>query len=396
MQYRKNPKNTDELSILGFGCLRLPKKNHSIDQEKTEELLEDAVKRGINYIDTSYLYTGSEAALGKFLEKGYRDRVYLATKLPYRQCKSAEDAETIFTEQKERLGTEYIDYYLLHMLSDTADFEKCRESGLIRWLEEKKQAGEIRNIGFSYHGNTPEFKRILDSYPWDFCQIQVNYFDDAAQAGVAGLKYAGAAGIPVIIMEPLRGGALSRLPAEAQPLLETERPGCSPAEFSFRWLWNFPEVTCVLSGMNGMEQIAENTAAADRAEAGSLTESDLSLYRSVKEILNAQTAIPCTGCSYCMPCPHGVDIPLVFDACNRGHAEGFKTGLIVYITCAAMKERPAVASRCRKCGLCEKKCPQHLPVMQYLDTAKKELEGVPYHVVSALVKAFPGFLRRLM
>ena len=394
MKYRTNPKNNTQISVLGFGCMRFPRTAFTINQKKTEELLTRAAEAGVNYFDTAYLYPGSEAALGKFIAKlnaeGRRDKIYVATKLPYRQCRSAEDAEKIFAEQKKLLCTDYIDYYLVHMLGDAAAFEKCRDMGIIRWLGEKKERGEIRNIGFSYHGGTAGFKELVDIYPWDFCQIQLNYMDDISQAGVAGLKYAGDAGLPVIIMEPLRGGKLVNLPQEAQDLLTREQPGCSPAEFSFRWLWNFPEVTCILSGMNEAAQLEDNLNAAEHAKAGVLTEESASLYTSIKEILNAKTAVPCTGCGYCMPCPHGVDIPSVFAAYNKRCSEGFVSGMAAYITCTSLKEKSAAASACIKCGLCEKKCPQGILIRDYLDETKAVMEGLPYRFSLFIVKKFLG------
>ena len=214
--------------------------------------------------------------------------------------------------------------------------------------------------------------------------------DDISQAGVAGLKYAGDAGLPVIIMEPLRGGKLVNLPQEAQDLLTREQPGCSPAEFSFRWLWNFPEVTCILSGMNEAAQLEDNLNAAEHAKAGVLTEESASLYTSIKEILNAKTAVPCTGCGYCMPCPHGVDIPSVFAAYNKRCSEGFVSGMAAYITCTSLKEKSAAASACIKCGLCEKKCPQGILIRDYLDETKAVMEGLPYRFSLFIVKKFLG------
>ena len=393
MQYRTNPKNTDKISVLGFGCMRFPKTAFQVNQRKTEEMLTRALELGINYFDTAYLYAGSEAALGKFIASADRNRLYLATKLPYRLCKTAEDADAVFAEQKKLLCTDYIDYYLLHMLADRAAFDACRKAGIIDWLEEKKRSGEIRNIGFSYHGGTAGFKALIDSYPWDFCQIQLNYLDEISQAGVEGLRYAGEKGIPVIIMEPLRGGKLVNLPPDARKIIDTELPGVSPAEFSFRWLWNFPEVTCVLSGMTDEEQVEANAAAADRAEAGSITGDSLLPYTSVKDILNENAGVPCTGCGYCMPCPHGVDIPSVFAAYNKRCTEGFISGMTAYVTCTSMKEKSAAASACIKCGLCEKKCPQSLLIRDYLDETKAVMEGLPYRIFLPIIKKFPGIMK---
>ena len=393
MQYRTNPKNGDAISVLGFGCMRFPKTAGVINQKRTEEVLKAALDAGVNYFDTAYIYPGSETALGKFLAKGYRNKIYLATKLPYRECKSESDAERIFTEQKKRLQTGYFDYYLIHMVSDADAWEKCRTQGIVSWAEEKKKSGEIRNLGFSYHGTTDGFKKLIDCYPWDFCQIQVNYADDISQAGVSGLKYAAAAGLPVFIMEPLRGGKLVNLPKAAETILQKEMPETSSVEFALRWLWNFPEVTCVLSGMNEIEQVLENTHAASDAKANVFSENDLAVYSSVKSILEINTAVPCTGCGYCMPCPSGVDIPAVFSAYNRGASEGFMTGLSAYISTTSMKEKPSAASACIKCGLCEKKCPQSILIRDYLDEAEAVMEGKLYRIAVALLKKYPGLMK---
>lgn len=393
MKYRRNPKNGDSISILGFGCMRLPKTATVINQKRTEEVLKAAFDAGINYFDTAYIYPGSEVALGKFLSKGYREKISLATKLPYRECASAEDAERIFAEQKARLQTDYFDYYLIHMLADVDAWEKCRTQGIVSWAEQKKASGEIKNLGFSYHGATDGFKKLIDSYPWDFCQIQVNYADETSQAGVSGLRYAAAAGVSVIIMEPLRGGKLVNLPPVAMTRLHEELPDSSPAEFAFRWLWNFPEILCVLSGMNEVEQVVENVRIASDAECNTLTESDLAVYASIKSLLEINTAVPCTGCGYCMPCQFGVDIPAVFSAYNRRVAEGFIPGLRTYVLCTSMKEKTAAASACRKCGLCEKKCPQHLLIRDYLDETKNIMEGRLYRLVVALLRKHPKLLK---
>ena len=393
MQYRTNPKNGDNISLLGFGCMRFPKTAAVISQKRTEELLKAAADAGVNYFDTAYIYPGSETALGKFLAKGYREKIYLATKLPYRECTSADDAEHIFAEQKKKLQTEYFDYYLIHMLSDVNAWEKCRAQGIVSWAEDKKKSGEIRNLGFSYHGAAEGFKKLIDCYPWDFCQIQVNYADDVSQAGVSGLKYAAAAGLPIFIMEPLRGGRLAHLPKAAETILQKEMPETSSVEFALRWLWNFPEVTCVLSGMNEIEQVFENTRAASAAAADALSEKELAVYSSVKSILEANTAVPCTGCGYCMPCPHGVDIPAVFSAYNRCASDGFMTGLGTYISCTSLKEKPAAASACVKCGLCEKKCPQSILIRDYLDEAEAVMEGKLYRTAVSLLKKHPGLMK---
>lgn len=387
MQYRTNPKSGDSLSVLGYGCMRFSRTaGVSVNQKKAEEELSAALAAGVNYFDTAYLYPGSEAALGKFLSKGHRKDIFLATKLPHNQCKKPEDFERFFSEQKNRLQTDYIDYYLIHMLPDTAAWGRLKALGIEAWIQAKKETGEIRNIGFSYHGGTTEFRCVADAYPWDFCQIQLNYMDETTQAGVAGLKYAASLGLPVIIMEPLRGGSLSRLPENAERIFRAQNPDRTPTDQALRWLWNFPEVTVVLSGMNSIEQVAENTASASAAAANSLTEEELSCFTEVRNLLNASMRVPCTGCGYCMPCPHGVDIPSCFAAYNRRYTEGWFAGMISYVSCTALKEKPSGASACIGCGLCEKKCPQGILIRDYLDETKAVMEGRIYTIAVPVVK----------
>ena len=259
MQYR-NDRNGQPISLLGYGCMRFTKKGNSIDLEKAEKELLRAIELGVNYFDTAYIYSGSEVALGKILAKNNcREKINIATKLPQYLIKSKSGINKYFKEQCERLQTNYIDYYLMHMLTDIGAWEKLKRLGIEDWIAEKKASGEIRNLGFSFHGNTEKFLEILNAYDWDFCQIQYNYLDEHSQAGVAGLKAAHEKGIPVIIMEPLRGGKLvDMLPETAKKIIADYKTKRTPAEWAFRWLFNQPEVTCVLSGMNSLEMIEEN------------------------------------------------------------------------------------------------------------------------------------------
>ena len=268
MQYRKG-KDGAEISILAYGCMRFTKKNGKIDIDKAEQELMEAIRLGVNYFDTAYIYGGSEAAMGEIFERNHcREQIYIADKLPHYLIKSRDGLEKKFQEQLRRLRTDYIDYYLMHMLTDTASWEKLRKLGIEEWIREKLRSGQIRHIGFSYHGSADMFCRLVDVYDWDFCMIQYNYMDEYSQAGRQGLSYAAAKGLPVMIMEPLRGGKLVDLlpPAAKQRMAEHPR-GYSAAEWSFRWLWNQPEVTAVLSGMNSTEMLRENAAAASSAEA---------------------------------------------------------------------------------------------------------------------------------
>ena len=259
MQYRKD-RHGEELSLLGYGCMRFSKKGGRIDIAKTEKELLRAFRAGVNYYDTAYIYGGSEAAVGEIFERNHlRERVKIATKLPQYLVTGRQQLDKYFSEELSRLRTDYIDYYLMHHLTDIAMWEKLKRVGVLQWIEEKKKSGQIRNIGFSYHGNTENFLKILNDYDWDICQIQYNYFDEHSQAGVKGLKAAAAKGIPVVIMEPLRGGKLvDMLPERAKRIMEKSGRGWSPAEWSFRWLFDQPEVTVVLSGMNSAAMVKEN------------------------------------------------------------------------------------------------------------------------------------------
>lgn len=387
MQYRENPVNGDKLSLLGYGCMRFTKKGPFINQEKAEKELLYAIEHGVNYFDTAYIYPGSEAALGKFLAKGYREKVYIATKLPHYLYKSRKDMEKCFQEQLTRLQTDYIDYYLIHMLNDTDSWKRLKALGIEDWIAEKKAAGQIRNIGFSFHGGTHTFIDLLDSYPWEFCQIQYNYMDEYSQAGVKGLKYAASKNIPVIIMEPLRGGRLvNNLPREAEKLWQKATPKRSPAEWALRWLWNQPEVSVVLSGMNSMEQLKENIRIASEVTAGELTEQDLSLFKKVKAEMDKAIKVGCTGCGYCMPCPAGVDIPVCFRTYNTRYSDSWFNGMREYVMCTTLKGTPTNASKCIKCGKCEQHCPQGIPIRQELENVVRAMETPIYKIASKVMR----------
>ena len=282
MNYRKD-KYGNDLSVLGFGCMRFPKKMGMIDMEATEEQIMLSYKNGVNYFDTAYIYPGSEAALGEILHKNnIRDKVHIATKLPHYIIKDKETIEKIFKEELSRLKTDYIDFYLMHMLADVDTWQRLVDIGILDWLEEKKEKGQIRQIGFSYHGNSDMFCKLIDAYEWDFCQIQYNYMDEHTQAGRTGLKHANAKGIPVVIMEPLRGGKLvSKLPEEAKKIFADYPVQKTPASWAFSWLWNQPEVTVVLSGMNSNEMVMENITTASNTNVGDLTKEDDEMLKSI-------------------------------------------------------------------------------------------------------------------
>lgn len=389
MRYRSDRKGT-QLSILGYGCLRFTRKNGKIDLKKAETEILEAIKRGVNYFDTAYVYQGSEAALGEILERnGCREQVYIATKLPHYLIKSRAGLERCFQEQLNRLQTDHVDYYLMHMLNDADTWEALKQKGVQDWIEEKLKAGAIRNIGFSYHGNSGNFKKLLDAYDWDFCQIQYNYMDEDTQAGRAGLQYAEQKGIPVVIMEPLRGGKLvDLLPSEAKELFAGARPERTPAEWAFRWLWDQTGVTVVLSGMNSVQMVRENTEAASSAEQGELTDADRELYRKVKQEINRKVKVGCTACGYCMPCPQGIDIPGTFRCYNEMYTERPKVGRKEYLMTTAFRKHQNPASGCIRCGRCERLCPQKIEIRKELKQASRELEDVRYRVMAWLVRTF--------
>ncbi|MCI8774252.1 MAG: aldo/keto reductase [Lachnospiraceae bacterium] len=387
MNYRTD-KYGNKLSILGYGCMRFTQSGGKIDLEKAEKEIMSAYESGVNYYDTAYVYGGSEDALGKILEKnGIRDKVNIATKLPHYLIKKADSMEKYFAEQLRRLRTDHVDYYLMHMLTDVKTWDRLKGLGIIEWLEEKKKSGAIRQVGFSYHGNSDMFCELVDVYDWDFCQIQYNYMDEHSQAGRKGLHYAASKKLPVIIMEPLRGGKLvGLLPEEAKKLMEDYVVKRSPAEWAFRWLWNQPEVTCVLSGMNSLEMVKENVRAASNVQVGEFTDADEELLHHVVRAINAKVKVGCTGCRYCMPCPKNVDIPGTFASYNRRHTEGFKAAFMEYFMCTAMRKDSSAASNCIECGKCEQHCPQHLEIRKELKNARKELEGPLYKIGRKIVQ----------
>lgn len=390
MQYRINQKDGRSLSILGYGCLRYSKKGTAIDQEKAEREMAYAVEHGVNYFDTAYTYGGSEVCLGKFLAKGYREKVNIATKLPHYYINTLEDMEKYFKEQLERLQTDHIEYYLIHMLNDIAAWERLVGLGIKEWIAGKKASGQIENIGFSFHGGTVQFKRILDAYDWDFTQIQFNYLDEHSQAGLEGLNYAGQKGIPVIIMEPLRGGRLVHaLPEGAKKIFDKAQPKRSYAEWGLRWIWNHPQVNVILSGMNDVAQVEENVRIAEDAGAETFTEEELAVISSVKEEINRHMKVPCTGCGYCMPCPKGVDIPTCFAAYNTRYTDSWYSGMKAYFMCTTLKTNPSNASNCIGCGKCEKHCPQGIQVREELKQVKKHMEN-PVYKLAKLIAARIG------
>lgn len=387
MNYRNNNGEQD-LSILGFGCMRFPKKGTSFDMEEVEREIMYAIENGINYFDTAYVYSGSEEALGTVLAKNNcREKVKIATKLPHYLVKKEDDLEKYFSEQLRRLKTDYVDYYLMHMLPDINVWNKLIGLGVVEWLKEKKARGQIKHVGFSYHGNTIAFLELLDAYDWEFCQIQYNYMDENSQAGRKGLVAAAQKGIPVVIMEPLRGGVLvNHLPKKVEEVFAKAPQKRSAAEWALRWLWNQKEVSVVLSGMNSMAMVEENIKIASTVEIDEMTQENMEMFEQVKDAFNEKTKVNCTACSYCMPCPFGVDIPGSFRCYNVSYTDGYWKGFMEYLMCTTLRSKRSAASLCKECGACEKRCPQSIPIRAEIKKVKRRFENPIYKLASVFIK----------
>ncbi|MCR5156080.1 MAG: aldo/keto reductase [Butyrivibrio sp.] len=389
MQYR-NDRKGEKISILGYGCMRFTSNVRGIDIDKAEKEIMEAYNAGVNYFDTAYVYSGSEAALGEILERNkIRDKVNIATKLPQYLISNRAALDKYFDEELRRLRTDHVDYYLMHHMTAMNQWDKLLAVGIEDWIKEKKASGQIRNIGFSYHGNTDDFIGILNAYDWDFCQIQYNYMDEHTQAGVTGLKAAAAKGVPVVIMEPLRGGKLvGLLPEKAKKLIAEHPAGYTPAELGLKWLWNQPEVTCVLSGMNSIEMVKENCRIASQSEAGCLTDEDMKVIDQVKGVIKETELVGCTGCRYCMPCPKGVDIPALFRSYNMTAIDGKRNARFEYAQSVGIRKEPAFATQCIGCGKCEQHCPQSIPIREKIKEADKVIRPLPYKIGLTVVRKF--------
>jgi uncharacterized protein len=376
MLYRKFPGCRDDISVLGFGCMRLPpaegqQAGGAIDEPEATRMIRAAIDCGVNYIDTAYPYHNgeSEPVVGRALGDGYRDRVFLATKLPSWLIASREDMDKYLDEQLARLATDHIDFYLLHGLGGDT-WENLTRLDVLEFLDSAKSDGRIRHPAFSFHDEFPVFKKIVDAYEWTFAQIQYNYMDEQYQAGTQGLRYAADRGLGVVVMEPLRGGLLSGdVPVIHQHICDAPVRR-TPSEWGLRWVWNHPEVTVVLSGMSAMEQVAENLACAEQGVADSLSPDELAVVETMRETFASRTKIPCTGCRYCMPCENGVDIPSCFTFYNQAYtydAREKATGLYLLALNGSFSGGiTGYASACVQCGECEEKCPQGLPIREYL------------------------------
>lgn len=381
------PKISEDISILGFGCMRFPVFDidpAKIDEQKASEMLRYAIDHGLNYLDTAYTYHGpggstggsSEPFLGNFLKNGLREKVYLASKLPSWLISSRNDMDLYLDRQLERLQTDYIDYYLIHALGSKY-WASMHPLGLISFIDQARSDGKIRHAGFSFHDNSIDlFKEIVDAYDWDFCQIQYNYLDENYQAGKEGLEYAASRGLGIVIMEPLKGGSLAQqLPEEAGQILAETKAGRTPADWALSWLWDNPHIQLVLSGMSTMEQVVENIEIADRAEAGMLSTEEHEAIFKVKNILENKVKVDCTSCGYCMPCPEGVDIPRNFQYYNNYHRfDDQQTKNNTKIMYKAVITDDEKALSCVECGNCEPLCPQHINIIEKLKDVALEMK----------------------
>ncbi len=385
MQYRPFGKLDWQVSALGFGAMRLPtNENDEIDETQARQMLYYAIEHGVNYVDTAYPYHHgtSETFLGRALQGGYRQKVKLATKLPSWEIHTAADFDKFLNLQLQRLQTDYVDFYLLHALNKN-NWPKLRDLGVLEWAEKAIAAGRFRYLGFSFHDDYETFQQIVDAYDWTMCQIQYNYMDVENQAGMRGLQYAASKGMAIVIMEPLLGGKLVDPPAAVQAIWNRAPIQRSAVGWALHWLWNQPEVSVVLSGMSTLAQVEENVALAEASGVARLTSEELALYDEVRQAYHALTAIPCTACGYCMPCPQGVDIPANFANYNqaimydkaeaaRGQYRWWKYAYEVQHNF----DHDIRAAQCIQCGECETKCPQNIPISQWMPLIDLVMSGV--------------------
>jgi len=377
MNYRTFSKTGEKISLLGFGTMRLPVVNGEFDQINEPEaikMIRAAVDCGINYVDTAYMYHNgkSEVVVGKALKDGYREKVLLADKMPVWMAKSEKDVARIFEDQFKRLDVDCIDMYLVHNITGPI-WNRAKKFHTMEYLEKQRAKGRIKHIGFSFHDQLNIFKEVIDEYPWDFCQIQLNYMDAGFQAGVEGLKYAASKNIPVVIMEPLKGGKLTDiLPRSIKEFWDKAPVKRTPAEWALRWVADFPEVLTILSGMASMEQVEENVRILSDAVPNSLTKKEQELIKSVADEYNKLIQYSCTACKYCMPCPSKIEIPSVIGFYNDWHLyEGNEKIMADFRTWIAPIKRPSV---CTACKACEGHCPQHLPISEIMAKAKDIFE----------------------
>jgi predicted aldo/keto reductase-like oxidoreductase len=396
MKYRKFGTLNWQGSALGFGAMRLPVKNGeyaNIDEPEATRMLHYAIDHGVNYVDTAIHYHGSnsERFLGRVLKGGYREKVKLATKLFPPYVEERQDFDRLLNEQLKKLQTDHVDFYLLHGIN-CRWWPQIRDLGVLDWAEGAIADGRIGHLAFSFHDEFPVFQEIVDAYDnWAMCQIQYNFMNGDYQAGTKGLKYAASKGLAVVVMEPLLGGKLANAPQSVQKVWDTAPRKRTPANWALQWLWNQPEVSVVLSGMSTMQQVEENVASASASGVGTLTEEELALVDRVREAYQELGSIPCTRCGYCMPCPNGVDIPYNFKLYNDGlmyerEDPGGARRWYRFMTREGFEgdyhREKGQAVKCIQCRECEEKCPQNIPISQWMPLVHQVLgEGKPYDEV---------------
>jgi predicted aldo/keto reductase-like oxidoreductase len=383
MKYRKFGKLDWQVSALGFGAMRLPTVGGDmgrIDEPEAIRMIRHAIDNGVNYVDSAYPYHmgNSEKLVGKALKDGYRQKIRMATKLPARNIEQPEGFDRIFNEQLERLDIDKVDFYLLHGLFKDS-WRKVRDFGVLRWAERQMAQGRIGRLGFSFHDEYDVFKEIVDGYDhWVLAQVQYNYMDVNEQAGRRGVEYAAGKGLAIVVMEPLRGGKLSKEPPE--PVARVWGSSSSrrkPVEWAFRWVWDQPEISVALSGMSTMEQVVENLAIADRCGVGLVTAPERELYERARAGYRSLTPIPCTACGYCQPCPNNVEIPRVFQIYNDAVMyDDFRSGRFMYNGPFGIAQDQR-ADRCAECGECLEKCPQKIEIPEWLKKAHEALYAEP-------------------
>ena len=398
MQFRSMPNSSEPLSVLGFGCMRLPtrvggRNSSLIDREAAVRQIRMAVDAGVNYLDTAYVYHmgAAEGFLGTHvLKDGYRERVNIATKLPCLTIRKKEAIRPTFEKQLQRLQVDTIDYYLLHSL-DGPLWERMLSFGVAAFMDSIRASGEVRKLGFSFHGRKDDFYRIVDGYDWDFAQVQFNMLDEHFQAGIEGIRYAHAKGMGIIVMEPLRGGSLvGRIPPGVQKIYDAAEVKRKPVDWALRWVLDLPEVTMVLSGMNADQHIRENVEIVSNALPGSMSDQEHEVVARVRDAYDHVLTVRCTGCAYCMPCPAGIDIPAAFKNLNDYHMFSkweSRLNHALYLGVRAPGDEPCWTTSCTDCGACEKKCPQEVPVRATFAQVRADLEGPLVRTIARLGRA---------
>jgi len=361
-----------DISLLGFGLMRLPKlsgKPTEIDYEQSIKLVDYAMANGVNYYDMAFTYPGSEEFAGEALSKYPRDSYNLATKCPPWKVKSADDFERIFNEQLRRCKTDYFDFYLIHNFAqelmrasgNPKSFENFEKIGFYDMLEKKKAERKIKALGFSFHGTNELLEKFVDKYAVDFGQLQINYIDWTATDAKTQYEILHSRKIPITVMEPLRGGALAKLSLQSAKILKNASPNASIASWGIRYAASLPGISTILSGMNELSQLDDNIKTLNNPLP--ITAQEKELLNEAVTIYKKSGAIACTECGYCIPCPHGINIPSIFSIYNHAQMVGYR---IPFDNGYATLNESEKASACTECGICAEKCPQHIEIPKYM------------------------------